>query len=380
MARALRVVEEGGGLMKTIVISAVNLVEAGTLTILKDSLSYLSALAQQGEYRIVAVVHKKSLVDFANIEYIETQWTKKRWINRLWYEYVSMRSISKKIGPVYLWFSLHDTTPSVFAERRAVYCHNAFPFYRWKMHDLLFSPKIVLFALFSKYIYRPNIHANRHIVVQQEWLRKGLHDMFGINKNKIIVTPPAQPRLISSSGIASKNSCYSFLFASSPNSHKNFEVICKAAEILLKEGIVDFKVHLTIKGNENRYAKWLHQNWGHLSIINFMGFVSRQVLEQYYGTSDCLIYPSRIESWGLPISEFAQYEKPMLLADLPYAHDTGAGSKAISFFDADDAKTLAAQMKALIKGDHSFLKEVRKEPLQEPFSLGWEDMFNKLLR
>jgi hypothetical protein len=81
----------------------------------------------------------------------------------------------------------------------------------------------------------------------------------------------------------------------------------------------------------------------------------------------------------LPISEFAQYEKPMLLADLPYAHETAAGSKAISFFNADDATALAVQMKALIQGDHSILKEVKKEPLQEPFSLTWEDMFKKLL-
>ncbi|MDR2269604.1 MAG: glycosyltransferase family 4 protein, partial [Sphingobacterium sp.] len=364
--------------MRTIVISAVNLVEAGTLTILKDCLTYLAALARDGEYRVVAVVHKKSLVDFPNIEYIETQWPKKRWVNRLWYEYVSMRSISRKIGPVYLWFSLHDTTPAVVAERRAVYCHNAFPFYRWKMHDLLFSPKIVLFALFSKYIYRPNIRHNRNIIVQQEWLRKGLYDMFGINKDKIIVTPPTKPQLITPSGGSGTDSCYSFVFAGSPNSHKNFEVICSATEILLDEGIVDFKVHLTLKGDENRYAQWINRHWGHLQAINFMGFVNRQVLEEYYRRSDCLIFPSRIESWGLPISEFAQYEKPMLLADLPYAHETAAGSKAISFFDADDAVVLAAQMKALIQGDHSILKEVKKEPLQEPFSLTWEDMFNKL--
>ncbi len=35
-------------------------VEAGTLAILKDCLSYLSALAEQNEYRIVAIVYKKN--------------------------------------------------------------------------------------------------------------------------------------------------------------------------------------------------------------------------------------------------------------------------------------------------------------------------------
>ncbi len=132
--------------MRTIVVSAVNLVEAGTLAILRDCLSYLSTLAEQGEYRVVAVVYKKELADFPHIEYIETQWPKKRWLNRLWYEYVSMRKISKELAPVYLWLSLHDTSPSVIAERQAVYCHNSFSFYRWKMHDWIFAPKIAMFG------------------------------------------------------------------------------------------------------------------------------------------------------------------------------------------------------------------------------------------
>lgn len=47
--------------MKTIVVSAVNIRKGGTLTILRNCLEYLSKLAQTGNYRVVALVHKKSL-------------------------------------------------------------------------------------------------------------------------------------------------------------------------------------------------------------------------------------------------------------------------------------------------------------------------------
>ena len=57
--------------MKTIVISAVNLRKGGTLTILRNCLEYLSTLAQTGEYRIVALVHRKELALYPGIEYIE---------------------------------------------------------------------------------------------------------------------------------------------------------------------------------------------------------------------------------------------------------------------------------------------------------------------
>ena len=46
---------------KTIVVSAVSLRKGGTLTILRNCLEYLSTLAQTGECRIVALVHKKEL-------------------------------------------------------------------------------------------------------------------------------------------------------------------------------------------------------------------------------------------------------------------------------------------------------------------------------
>ncbi len=365
--------------MKTIVISAVNLVEAGTLSILKDCLSFLSAFADNNEYRIVAIVHNRNLVDYPNIEYIENTWPKRRWINRLWFEYISMRAISKRIGPVYLWFSLHDTSPSVVAERQAVYCHNAFPFYRWKRHDLLFAPKIVLFALFSKFIYLPNIHSNTYLVVQQDWFRNALHQLFRVEKRKIIVAPPKPVLKQSLLAHGPPQENYSFIFAGSPNSHKNFEVICKAAAILEKEGFKKYKVHITLKGDENKYAKWIYNKWGSLKTVDFMGFVSREILQHYYTNSNCLIYPSKIESWGLPISEFAHFAKPMLLADLPYAYDTASGSPLVSFFNPEDPYELAKQMKYLIQGDHSFLKKLENRSISAPVAANWEEIFKILL-
>src|SRR5690606_35088406 len=166
--------------MKTIVISAVNLNKGGTLTILRDCLSYLSTLAVQNEYRIVAIVYKKELADFPNIEYIETQWPKKRWINRLWFEYVSMRKISKQLDPVYFWLSFHYNSPSVLNQHRYVYCHKPFPFYKWKIQECLFAPKIVLFALFSKFIYQKNIKKNDYVIVQQQWIKKEFIRLFGL--------------------------------------------------------------------------------------------------------------------------------------------------------------------------------------------------------
>lgn len=365
---------------KTIVISAVNLNRGGTLRILRDCLSYLSSLAEKENYRILAIVYKKELVDFPNIEYIETQWPKKRWINRLWYEYVSLRQLSKSLQPVELWFSLHDTSPSVIAKRRAVYCHNSFPFLKWNFRDLLFAPKIVLFALFSRFFYQFNIQKNNHVVVQQEWFRDAFVRLFNLDAKQIIVAPPkgiSSPRKVETERAAKGK--FIFIYPAIADSHKNFECICAAAELLWANGVRNFEVLLTISGKENKYTKWLFSRWGTIAPLRFLSYVDQATLFDYYHISDCLIFPSKVETWGLPISEFSHYGRPLLLADLPYAHETAKGNDEVAFFAINDYQTLASYMQKLIAGDKSFLKPVHAMAIKEPVVRSWEELFMKLL-
>jgi len=370
--------------MKTIVISAVNLKVGGTLTILRDCLRYLSILAETGDYRIVALVYQKELVSFPNVEYVEMQWPKKNWINRLWCEYVTMQKISMRLSPVHLWLSLHDTTPNVLAEKRAVYCHNPFPYYKWNVREWLFTPKIVLFSLFSKYAYQKNIYKNTCVIVQQEWIKREFIRDFGLQEETIIVAPPSSTdekvdNLIIASTLQHEE--YSFLFASSPNSHKNFECICRAAKILKEQlGIDDFRVYITIKGDENKYAKWLFRKWGKGANVEFIGFLGRKSLYEYYHLSHCMIFPSKVETWGLPITEFAAFNKPMLLANLPYSHETAAGCNKVAFFDPDDPQELAIQMKKLIQGDDRFLTTPEKKEIPPPVAWSWRELFDILLK
>lgn len=368
--------------MKTIVVSAVNLNVGGTLTILRDCLQYLSEFAEKENCRVVALVYKRELADYPNIEYIEMQWPKKAWMMRLWCEYVTMRKLSQRLSPVSLWLSLHDTTPNVKAERRAVYCHNPFPFYRWKMREWIFSPKVVLFSLFSKYAYQINIHQNAHVIVQQQWLRREFVRLFHLDEKEIIVAAPEHKPITQRVMEKHRSKEYSFLFASSPNSHKNFECLCEATRLLQRKmPDLPFKVYVTIQGNENNYAKWLYKRWGRcISNLRFIGFLKREALYSYYQQCDCLVFPSKVETWGLPITEFAACRKPMLLADLPYAHETAAGCSQLAFFDPEQPEQLAAQMEKLIRGDQSFLTEIAKDPQKAPKADSWHELFKLLLQ
>lgn len=361
---------------KTIVVSAVNINIGGTLTILRDCLAYLSSVAKMQDLRVIAIVYDKNLAYYPDIEYIEIRWAKKTWVNRLWCEYVFMRNISRQLAPVYLWLSLHDTTPSVMAQRRAVYCHNSFPFYKWKVKDLFLDYKIVLFALFSKYIYRPNIHRNSFVIVQQDWFKREFVRMFHLDSNKIIVASPAKlQQLKYSDDQLDNNSIYKFFFPSSPGIHKNYELLCQAAKNIERKGIGNFEVILTIDGKKNKYDKIIVKKHKGVRSLKFVGFLSQKEMFAYYARVNCLVFPSKMESWGLPISEFSATGKPMLLSDLPYAHSAAANSKKTAFFNPEQVDELQKQMECLLRGEENFLKFVPEEKDEGYHTRNWDELF-----
>lgn len=367
--------------MRTIAVSAVNIRKGGTLTVLRECLAHLSGMT--AEYRIVALVHDRRLCEFPGIEYVEMPQCTRSWFHRLWAEYVTMKDISRRIMPegerVYLWFSLHDTTPRVEAEHQAVYCHTSFPFMKIRAVDFLMDPKIPVFALLTKFVYRINVMRNDWLVVQQDWFRRALSGVTGYPAGRIVVAPPAF-RTPEYDGVCAGEARALFVYPSTPDCHKNFELVCRAAAIAERiVGAGAFRIVLTIDGTENRYSRRLRRDWGRVGSVEFAGLMPRERLFGLYSRATCLIFPSRAESWGLPISEFLPSGKPMLLADLPYAHETAVGAPCVAFFDTEDAEELAARMIEVINEDYRAFGHVPPQNSARPCAADWDALFNILL-
>lgn len=373
---------------QTIVISAVNLRKGGTLTILRQCLSYLSELTLSGSYRIVALVHKRELADYPHIEYIELPWTIKSWAKRLWCEYVTMHQISKEIGSVDLWLSLHDATPRVQARRQAVYCHAPFPFFPIRMGDFSLDPKIPLFGMLTQFTYRINQKRNKYIIVQQEWLRKAFMSKFALRQETIIVARAdapevAYPDTSIAPPVGHKNK-FLFFYAATPDTHKDFQTLCRATELLGQRISPErFAVVLTIAGNENKYARYLYKQWGQVPGLHFAGLMDKPKLYAHYERADCFVFPSRIETWGLPITEYMdvhQSKRPLIVPRLSYAKETSQGAECVAFFEPCDAEDLARLMLEAIEGNYKAYKANPKPTnIEAPTAQGWRELFDLLL-
>lgn len=365
--------------MKTIVISGINFFEAGPLAVYRDCLGNIINSGLNESNNIIAFVHKKELfVEYADkITLIELPKSRKSYLYRLWYEYFYFYfySKSKKID---VWLSLHDITPNVKAKKRYVYCHNPSPFMKTEFKNLKYSYKNFLFSLFYKYLYKINIKKNNAVIVQQDWMRREFINMYKL-ENVIVARPTVSINKVADVNIfkEQRNKCQ-FIYPSFPRFFKNFEVICVACEILEAKGVTEYEVLLTIDGNETRYSKDLKKHFKKLRNIKFIGLQERKNLFNLYGTVDCLIFPSKLETWGLPISEFKGTGKSMLVADLPYAHETVGTYDKVLFFNPNRADELASLMEKEIIGENKFQDVVQKKVMQ-PFARDWEKLFEMIL-
>src|SRR5438128_566319 len=87
---------------RLLVVSAVNLTEGGPLMVLRDCLSAIRDTLDRTRWRVLALVHDKTLVGIKGIHYLELPNAKRYWLARLAYEYVLFHGLSRRIQPT-LW-------------------------------------------------------------------------------------------------------------------------------------------------------------------------------------------------------------------------------------------------------------------------------------
>lgn len=358
----------------TIVVSAVNLTEMGGLSVLTDCLQHLAQ--RSDEYSIVALVHQKELVGVPDICYYEFPLSKRSIFDRMYHEYWVFRRLSQRLSPS-LWLSLHNTTPNVRAQRRAVYCQNVSSFYDLTWREAFTQPRFAAVNIFLDLMYHVNLRRNASVVVQQEWVREAFRKRFKIDN--IVVAHPVSPELqLASLRQEPRSSSFIFFYPSHPSIHKNFEVVCDAAKQLVAGGTTDFEVWLTFAASDNRYAKQISKRCIGLRQIRLLGRLPREEVFRRYALTDCLLFSSKLETWGLPISEFRPYSRPMLVADAAYARETVGDHPSVAFFPPDSASELASYMKDAMHGAESFTT-VTKPKVDPPFAGSWAELFDILL-
>ena len=237
------------------------------------------------------------------------------------------------------------------------------------------EPRFLMFNQLYALLYRLFIRRNYCVIVQQDWLRAEFIGRMG--QLPVVVAHPsfqvAKHRCRPRFGTA-----FVFIYPALPRVFKNFETLCKAAQILASRGVGEFEVRLTIDGSENRYSRWLRNQFGDTAQVRFIGRQTKDEMAVHYGEASAVVFPSRLETWGLPITEGKEQRLPLLVADLPYARETVGTYDLVSFFPAESSEVLANLMQSMIEQSWKPTGSHHPDPAA-PFASNWESLWGILI-
>jgi len=359
-----------------IFLSGANITDGGPLVVYKKMINFICK--EYPNKRIIAIVSKKDLLNitYPNLEYIEISSYKRFILLKFYYEYIYYFFISKRYE-IELWLSLNDCTPTVKANKRAVYCHNATPLYKRSWNDYLHPTGSFLQSFYYPIFYKINLHKNNFIIVQQEWFRDFFVTNYHVKAESVIVN---HIEVDESNKIShpSKDE-FIFIYPTKAQPYKNIEVICLALEKINLDLYPKFRVIFTIKGDESGYARRIYQKFKHLNCIDWIGNIEYETLMKLYEASHAMIFSSILETWGLPITEFKQYNKPILLVDLPYARETVGKYDFVKFFKMSDHDDLRESIQNLLTGGNMKFDQTNDIIIKKPYTKGLAELFDLIL-
>jgi glycosyltransferase involved in cell wall biosynthesis len=159
------------------------------------------------------------------------------------------------------------------------------------------------------------------IVVQTSTMRESVRARFG---REAMVAPFLPERVAASaaSNGPAAGARNAFLYVASGEPHKNHGRLLEAWRLLARDGL---RPPLWLTLDSLRYAPLVALldkavAEAGLNISNF-GNVSRGALRDLYGKAAALIYPSTLESYGLPLLEARAAGLPLLTGELDYVRD-----------------------------------------------------------
>ena len=109
--------------------------------------------------------------------------------------------------------------------------------------------------------------------------------------------------------------------------------------------------------------------------IRCVGTQPFEKVQQLY-TQCVLLFPSLLETFGLPLVEAAIANAPIVAANMPYATEVLSGYENAIFFDPHDPSQIAEIMKQHIRAEFPWQKLASTGFAQRYTGSGWSTLLN----
>lgn len=357
--------------MKNILVVDTAAEMGGALTIL-DSF-YQAVKKQSKEYKWYFLVSKPEFSDTDNITVLKYAWTKKTKAHRIFFDLFIIPKLIKKFN-VDVILSLQNNI-AFTRKPQIVYVHQSIPFAEYKF---LFSKDRTLWFIQNilKISICSSIKRADKVVVQSNWMKSACVKATGVDADKILVLPPEAHIGDVRKFRYSNRPINRFFYPAIAKEYKNHMVILRACEILQKADISDYKVEFTIEADQNDYTRELFKIVSEKNFpISFVGRLDSEEMRQRYESS-VLIFPSFLETVGLPLKEACKAGGIIIAADCPYAHEAMEDYKNAHYFKYDDDMAVAQYMINCMNNSIGYSDFELKQKEMSSWEIVFKELYN----
>lgn len=356
--------------------------EGGALTILRQFLEGISTYSSNNIiYYIFCSLKELEVYENENIKIINNIKGKK-WLDRIKWDLYGLKKWSKKRGiKGNLIISFQNNGSNYYSDVvQLIYLHQSIPFVENVKWNFINKNERLLW--FYKNIYKKiikyTIRKSSYIVVQTEWVKSAAIKQFNWNPKKISVVKPNIKNIPVEkvTKIDFNDNKFHIFYPANTAVYKNHEIIVNALKYIKesKSGIYgNIIIHFTFDKNisNNRDTELLSsiKKLQVVEQIKFEGKLPYERILSFYKSCDLLVFPSYIETFGLPLIEAASFGLPILVANLPYAREVIGGYKGAKFLDYKDAKLWAKNIIDL------YNKRIKYKPYSINYETSWKDFF-----
>lgn len=310
----------------------------GALTILNQ---YHELALKDKEKEWVFVVSSPQLKESIDVKVLNFPWVKKTWIHRIYFDMFVAHKLVKKyeINEI---LSLQNIIIPFTDVNQTVYLHQSIPFSE-KRYRLTENFRFWIYQnVISKLIFYSIKKAHR-VIVQTKWIMFAAIKKVNVPEEKFIIIKPEHNLQVKKHYKKKKSSIPIFFYPASGFDYKNHKIIVDAVSILSRKNI-EFKVIFTLDGNESKNIKKLYNIVKENNLpIEFIGNIQQDEVYKYY-TKSILIFPSYIESFGLPLLEAKMHRSPIIASDCAFSHEILEDYEKAVFFNPFDSEELSQRI------------------------------------
>lgn len=359
--------------MKNVIVNATALNSGGALTILRQFISYASLTSDR--YYIFCPVGL-FLENHKNINYIEIN--SKSWLKRILWDGIGLKRYLNRHNILCdICISLQNTSINIECEQ-IIYLHQPLPFTNICFEFTLQNLKYFLYKWFYKFFVFLFVNSKTRFVVQTQWMKTALAQC-GVSLTKISVFTPdiklPEQYLVQEMEQTDSRTTenITFFYPASSLFYKNHLLILDALVLLNAASLIkkaNFAVTLSL-GDHPKFDGSV-KRLGLEGNIVYLGKLPYAEVIKNYIFADAVLFPSYIETFGLPLAEAGVLGKKIICADLPYSRDVLSGYQGVSFLDYQNAEQWADEMALVIQKQNS----LKYTPLSFDKCTTWKDFFN----